>query len=99
MILFLTLIFVLCCLKVADEDVVFRTKTDADKAIYQTLVRKNRRGSINNARRMYEDRINMKKVRQHMQNLVVVTNEEKLMEMSKVVEATPGKNRSFSMHF
>jgi len=69
----------------------FSTQKDSDKAIYQTLVRKGRRGSLNNARRMYEDKMNIRKVQQHMQNINVVTNEEKLMEMSKVIEPTPGE--------
>ena len=69
----------------------FRSLKDSDKAIYQTLVRKNRRGSFNNARRMYEDKINMRKVRQHMQKITILTDEEKLMDMSKVMESQAGK--------
>ena len=75
---------------------VGRTQKDNDKAIYQTLVRKGRRGSLNNARRMYEDKMNLRKVRQYMQNITVISNEEKLLEMSKVVEAAAG--RTFDSH-
>ena len=93
-------IFVLSLLKTRTFRAIFvcllssflvRTQKDSDKAIYQTLVRKGRRGSLNNARRRYEDKMNIRKVRQHMQNITVVENEEKLMEMSKVIESAPGK--------
>ncbi|XP_039273459.2 rap guanine nucleotide exchange factor 6-like isoform X6 [Styela clava] len=54
--------------------------------IYHTLTRKGRRSSFNNARKMYEDAVNARRVKQYMQQLDIEKDEDKLMEMSKQVE-------------
>nr|XP_009858872.1 rap guanine nucleotide exchange factor 2-like [Ciona intestinalis] len=55
--------------------------------IYLTLARRGRRSSFNNVRRLYEDQINVRRVKQYMQSIEVVSDEDKLMEMSKAVES------------
>jgi len=53
---------------------------------YQTLSRRVRRSSFQNARRMYEDQINQRKVRQFMKKVTVIMDEDKLDELSKLAE-------------
>ncbi|CAK8678970.1 unnamed protein product [Clavelina lepadiformis] len=59
---------------------------ETDRGAYQTLARRGRRSSFNNARRMYEDQMNVRRVRQYMQQIDIISDEDKLMEMSKNVE-------------
>jgi len=64
---------------------------DTDRGgIYTTLTRRGRRSSFNNVRRLYEDQVNVRRVKQYMQQIEIITDEDKLVEMSKAVEP-PGK--------
>lgn len=66
----------------------------SNSAIYQTLARRGRRSSVNNVRRLYEDSVNLRRVRQFMKEVkeMIIMDEDKLMEMSKQVESQNGKS-------
>lgn len=48
-----------------------------------------------NYSRMYEDAVNARRVKQFMDELSIETNEDKLMDMSKLVESQPGLSLTF----
>nr|CAB3265438.1 rap guanine nucleotide exchange factor 2-like [Phallusia mammillata] len=84
----------ICRLCVADSSQIIPSaavthQKELDKgtsSMYMTLTRRGRRSSFNNAKRMYEDQMNVRRVKQYMQQMEIINDEDKLMEMSKAVE-------------
>ena len=62
-----------------------------EKSAYQTISRRGRRGSFNNARKMYEDQINQRRVKQFMKGINIIQDEEQLMELSKSCDSSTRK--------
>jgi len=68
--------------------------TTNEKSAYQTISRRGRRGSFNNARKMYEDQINQRRVKQFMKGINIIQDEEQLMELSKSCDSSTPLNSS-----